>query len=50
MIVPTQDGGGEFRFLLDEEREKSVWEVFEVTENDERSLPAERHTTGRSVN
>src|ERR1700752_1507037 len=48
-IVPTQDGGGEFRFRLNEEGKKSVRQVFEVAKHDEWTLPAERHATGCSV-
>lgn len=48
-IVSTQDGGGEFRNLLSEQRQQGVGQAFDETEKDDGRLPAHGHTTGRNM-
>jgi len=48
-IVSTQDGGGEFRYLLNEQRQQRVGQAFDVTEKDDGRLPAHGHTAGRNM-
>ena len=48
-IVSTQDGGGEFRYVLNEQRHEGVGQAFDVTKNDDGRLPAQGHTAGRNV-
>jgi hypothetical protein len=49
VIVSTQDGGDEFRFLLAEERQQDVGQAFDVPDNEYGRLPAQRYTASRHV-
>lgn len=48
-IVSTQDGGGEFRYLLREERQERVGQAFDVTEKHDGRIPSHCHTAGRNM-